>query len=116
MNTMSLHDPVQVAPRPPPTETEPQSRVEQVLLAVFVGVPFAALAVAAPVAWGRALGWHDVVIALIAYMISGLGVTVGFHRYFTHGAFKALRPLRVALAVAGSLSIEGPIIQWVADH
>jgi stearoyl-CoA desaturase (delta-9 desaturase) len=90
--------------------------VEQVLLALFVGVPFAALVVAVPVAWGWALGWHDVVIALAAYMISGLGVTVGFHRYFTHGAFKAVRPLRIALAVAGSLSIEGPIIQWVADH
>ncbi|HEY7489025.1 MAG TPA: acyl-CoA desaturase [Streptosporangiaceae bacterium] len=117
MSVISPHDPARVRPRPPPAvDTESQSRVEQVLLALFVGVPFAALVVAVPVAWGWALGWHDVVIALAAYMISGLGVTVGFHRYFTHGAFKAVRPLRIALAVAGSLSIEGPIIQWVADH
>jgi stearoyl-CoA desaturase (delta-9 desaturase) len=117
MSVISPHDPAKVRPRPPPAaDTEAQSRIEQVLLAVFVGVPFAALAVAVPVAWGRALGWHDVAIALVAYMVSGLGVTVGFHRYFTHGAFKAVRPLRVALAVAGTLSIEGPIIQWVADH
>jgi stearoyl-CoA desaturase (delta-9 desaturase) len=117
MSVISPHDPTRVRPRPPPAaDTESQSRFEQVLLAVFVGVPFAALVVAVPVAWGWALGWHDVVIALAAYMVSGLGVTVGFHRYFTHGSFKAVRPLRIALAVAGSLSIEGPVIQWVADH
>jgi stearoyl-CoA desaturase (delta-9 desaturase) len=116
MSVISPHDPARVRPRPPPVDTEPQSRVEQVLLALFVGVPFAALLVAVPLAWGRALGWSDVVITLAAYVISGLGVTVGFHRYFTHGAFKAVRPLRIALAVAGSLSIEGSIIQWVADH
>ena len=117
MSVISPHDPARVRPRPPPvTDTEPQSRVEQVLLAVFVVVPFVAMAVAVPFAWGWALGWSDVVIAGTMYMVSGLGVTVGFHRYFTHGSFKAVRPLRIALAVAGSLSIEGRIIQWVADH
>ena len=45
-----------------------------------------------------------------------LGTTVGFHRYFTHGSFKARRPLRVALAVAGSMAVQGPILHWVADH
>jgi stearoyl-CoA desaturase (delta-9 desaturase) len=48
--------------------------------------------------------------------LSGLGVSVGFHRYFTHGAFKTSRPLRIALAVAGSLTFQGPVIDWVADH
>jgi len=50
------------------------------------------------------------------YVLAGVGVTVGFHRYLTHGSFKTGRPLRMALAVAGSLPIEGPVIQWVADH
>jgi stearoyl-CoA desaturase (Delta-9 desaturase) len=79
-------------------------------------VPFLAVIAAIPVAWGWGLGWHDIVIALAMYAISGHGITVGFHRYFTHGAFKAKRALRVALAVAGSLAIEGPVIRWVADH
>ena len=52
----------------------------------------------------------------VMYVISGHGVTVGFHRYFTHGSFKANRGLRVGLAIAGSLSIEGPVVRWVADH
>jgi len=50
------------------------------------------------------------------YFVSGHGVTIGFHRYFTHRAFRAKRWLRVLLAVAGSMAIQGPVIQWVADH
>src|SRR5204863_2856719 len=61
-------------------------------------------------------GWRDVAIAFVMYVISGHGVTVGFHRYFTHGSFRANRALRVGLAIAGSLSIEGPVVRWVADH
>jgi stearoyl-CoA desaturase (delta-9 desaturase) len=43
-------------------------------------------------------------------------VTIGFHRLFTHGSFKAKKPMRIALAIAGSMAIEGPVIRWVADH
>ena len=83
---------------------------------MFVAVPLAALVAAIPLLWGWGLGWHDVVIALVFYWVSGLGITVGFHRYFTHGSFKAKTGLRVALAIAGSLAIEGPVITWVSDH
>jgi stearoyl-CoA desaturase (Delta-9 desaturase) len=89
---------------------------EQVALALFIGVPFLALIAAIPIAWGWGLGWRDVVIAVGMYAIAGHGITVGFHRYFTHGSFKAKRPLRIALAIAGSLAIEGPVIRWVSDH
>jgi stearoyl-CoA desaturase (Delta-9 desaturase) len=89
---------------------------EQVALGAFILVPFLALVAAVPVAWGWGLGWRDVAIAFVMYVISGHGVTVGFHRYFTHGSFRANRALRVGLAIAGSLSIEGPVVRWVADH
>jgi stearoyl-CoA desaturase (delta-9 desaturase) len=89
---------------------------EQAALGIFIVVPLLAVAAAVPVAWGWGLGWHDLVIALVMYAISGHGITVGFHRYFTHGSFKATRPLRIALAIAGSLAVQGPVIRWVADH
>jgi len=87
-----------------------------IALWVFVVVPFLAVLAAVPVAWGGWLNWSDVVVGLIFYMLSGMGVTIGFHRYLTHGSFKAKRWLRVSLAVAGSMSLEGSVIQWVADH
>jgi Fatty-acid desaturase len=87
-----------------------------VLLIVFVTVPFLALLATVPMAWGRFLGWSDVVIGLFFYNFAGLGVTVGFHRYFTHGSFKANRGLKIVLAIAGSLSLEMGVIDWVATH
>ncbi len=95
---------------------EPRPAFERVLVAVFVAVPFLALIAAVPLAWGRGLGWHDIVLAVAFYYLTGLGISVGLHRYFTHGSFKAVRGLKIALAVAGSLAIEGPVITWVADH
>jgi stearoyl-CoA desaturase (delta-9 desaturase) len=93
-----------------------RAQIEQVALALFIAVPFAAVVAAVPVAWGWGLTWHDLLLAFVLYAISGHGVTVGYHRFFTHKSFKARRPVRVALAVAGSLAIEGPVIRWVADH
>src|SRR4051794_30935859 len=95
------------APAPKPTATLGADRRkpwEQVALGAFILVPFLALVAAVPVAWGWGLGWRDVAIAFVMYVISGHGVTVGFHRYFTHGSFRANRALRVGLAIAGSLS------------
>jgi len=104
----------QPAPKPITEGVRPGS--EQVVLYILVLVPFIALLAAVPALWGWGLGWHDVVLSMAFYVVSGLGVTVGFHRYFTHGGFKAKRWLRIALAVAGSLAVQGPVIRWVADH
>jgi len=105
-----------VRPARPDFAEEKSSEFERFLVGVFVAVPLVALVAAVPLLWGWGLGWHDVVIALVFYWVSGLGITVGFHRYFTHGSFKAKTGLRVALAVAGTLAIQGPVITWVSDH
>jgi stearoyl-CoA desaturase (delta-9 desaturase) len=100
----------------PVIDPELKGRWEQYALFAFITIPFAALVAAVPVAWGWGLGWTDVVLTLVFYVVAGLGITVGFHRYFTHGSFTATRRLKIALAVAGSLAIEGPVVRWVADH
>jgi stearoyl-CoA desaturase (Delta-9 desaturase) len=94
-----------------------KSLSSQIFLFLFLAVPFVALLAAIPIfwAWGW-LNWEDAAIAAAMYAFTGHGITVGFHRYFTHRAFRAKRWLRVTLAVAGSMAIQGPVVQWVADH
>jgi stearoyl-CoA desaturase (Delta-9 desaturase) len=105
----------------PPGGPEPmlageQTRLQALLVKLFAIVPPLALIAAVPFAWGWGLGWVDIGLALGFYTLTCLGVTVGFHRYFTHGAFKATRGLRIALAATGSMAMQGPVIGWVADH
>jgi stearoyl-CoA desaturase (Delta-9 desaturase) len=75
-----------------------------------------ALGVAAWQAWNSFLHWHDLVVFALVYALTGLGITVGFHRHFTHRSFKTSRALRGTLAALGSAAVEGPVISWVADH
>ncbi|PRW63765.1 acyl-CoA desaturase [Actinopolyspora mortivallis] len=90
--------------------------VAQALVYVFVIVPLIALVAAVPAAWGWGLGPVDVSLAVFFYVVSGLGVTVGFHRLFTHRSFKTNRTVQVLLAVSGMSAVQGPVINWVADH
>src|SRR3954452_2601621 len=93
-----------------------KSVLEQSLVIAFMIIPVIGLAAAVTLTWGWGLTLLDVVIATIAYFGTGLGVTVGFHRHFTHKSFKATRPMKVALAITGSLAFQGSIVSWVADH
>ncbi|MFK8909105.1 acyl-CoA desaturase [Streptomyces sp. YS-3] len=87
------------------------------LLTLVVG-PLAVLAVALPAAlvggWGPR--WYDAVLGAGMYALSIMGITAGYHRHFTHLSFKAKRPLRIALGLAGGLAMEGPVTMWVAEH
>ncbi|WP_410669332.1 acyl-CoA desaturase [Amycolatopsis sp. cmx-4-68] len=101
---------------PKPLISHRRGTGEMLVLKTFLLVPFAALLVAVPLVWGWGLTWIDLALAAAFYVFATLGVTVGYHRYFTHGAFKASRPLRVALAIAGSMAVQGSVIFWVASH
>jgi len=79
-------------------------------------VPFALLGLAAWQTWDEAIRWSDLVIFGTLYLVTGFGVTVGFHRLLAHRSFATSRFLRGAFAALGSAAIEGPVIAWVADH
>ncbi|MBW8481629.1 acyl-CoA desaturase [Actinomadura parmotrematis] len=115
MTTAPVVDPPLPQGRPELEQTHRRNG-ERLLIAAFTGVPFLALLAAVPLAWGRFLGWTDVALTAVFYLISAGGITVGYHRYFTHGSFKANRALKIFMAVAGSMAMEGPVITWVADH
>ena len=101
----------------PEFEDEPRSSFQRTMVVIFTGVPMLALIAAVPVAWvWGLLNWQTVVVGIAFYAFTGLGIAMGFHRYFTHGSYKAKRWFKILLAVAGSMAVEGPILDWVSDH
>jgi stearoyl-CoA desaturase (Delta-9 desaturase) len=105
-------------PAPTSADVEPVANEtrDRIITGTVTAVPFLALLFVAWQAWENALRWSDLIVFAICYVATGLGVTVGFHRHFTHRAFKTRRWMRGTLAILGSAAIEGPVISWVADH
>jgi stearoyl-CoA desaturase (Delta-9 desaturase) len=83
---------------------------------LIVALPFAGLAAAVATLWGHGIGLADVLLAVGLYVVTGFGVTVGFHRLITHRSFSARQWLRISLAIAGSMSFQGDVITWAAAH
>jgi stearoyl-CoA desaturase (Delta-9 desaturase) len=97
-------------------QTPAQRAIQLTVTALLVAGPFAGLAVAVWLLWGHGVGLADIGLAVFFYLLTGFGVTAGFHRCLTHRSFTARPALRAALAVAGSLSFQGDVIGWVAVH
>jgi stearoyl-CoA desaturase (delta-9 desaturase) len=89
---------------------------DRIITGIVTAAPVLALGFVVWQVWGDFLRWSDAIVFAIMYVATGLGVTVGFHRLFTHRSFKTSRPVRAVFAVLGSAAIEGPVISWVADH
>ncbi|MBK7406458.1 MAG: fatty acid desaturase [Phycisphaerales bacterium] len=79
-------------------------------------VPLAGLVAAMAFAWGWGLGWVELAL-LVGYVCAdGFGVTIGYHRLFTHRSFETGPVLTAIFGVLGSMSVEGPVLRWVAFH
>jgi stearoyl-CoA desaturase (delta-9 desaturase) len=92
------------------------SKLEKYANLVAVIVPFLAFAAAIPLTWNELVGATDLAILAGMYLVSALGVTIGYHRLLTHRSFDSPRPVRYALAIMGQTAVQGPVVDWVADH
>jgi len=92
------------------------TRLHKSVNLIGVAVPPAALIAAIVLLWHRAIGPLELGLMIGLYLLTGMGVTLGFHRMLTHRAFEASRAFRAVLAVLGSMAVEGSVITWVADH
>jgi stearoyl-CoA desaturase (Delta-9 desaturase) len=81
-----------------------------------VVLPFVAFLAAIPLLWNAWIGPLHLALLVVMYVVSTLGITVGFHRLLTHRAFQTFKPVEYAFAICGSMAVEGPVIGWVTDH
>jgi stearoyl-CoA desaturase (delta-9 desaturase) len=81
-----------------------------------VVLPFLAFLAAVVLLWNDWFGWSDLVVLIALYIPAGFGITIGYHRLLTHRAFQTSPAMSYALAIMGSGAVQGPVIEWVADH
>jgi stearoyl-CoA desaturase (delta-9 desaturase) len=93
-----------------------QGKGMRITIGVFIVLPMLAVLAAIPVALNGWISWTDAGLFLLFWLITGMGITLGYHRYFTHGSFKATRWVKISLAIMGSMALQGSLAQWVADH
>ena len=92
------------------------TRTHKLANLIGIGAPVLALFLAVGLLWGRMVGPRELVILAVGYVLTGIGITVGYHRLFTHRSFETYRPVRYAFAVLGQMGVEGSLLAWVADH
>jgi stearoyl-CoA desaturase (Delta-9 desaturase) len=105
---------------PPSFENTPSPRwrwdAGRIVTILLVAGPVVALALYLPFAWGRMINTGDLILAAVMYLVTGFGVAAGLHLLVAHHSYKANRALKIALAIAGSMALEGSLISWVAIH
>ncbi len=92
------------------------SRAHKIINLIAIPLPFIGLVVAVALLWNRAVGPLELGLMAGFYVLTCLGVTLGYHRMFTHRSFESSRAFRAIIAVLGSMAVEGSVIRWVADH
>jgi stearoyl-CoA desaturase (delta-9 desaturase) len=91
-------------------------RLQRRVTLLFTAGPLAGVALAMALLWRHGISALSLALFASFYVFTGLGITVGFHRLFTHRSFRAVAPVRWVLAVAGSMAVEGSVISWVSTH
>jgi stearoyl-CoA desaturase (delta-9 desaturase) len=91
-------------------------RTERAVNLGAVVLPFAATVAAVALLWNDLVSTRDLAIALTMYMLTAIGITVGYHRMLTHRSFQTSKAVEYVFAVLGSMAVQGPVISWVADH
>src|SRR4029079_9728823 len=92
------------------------TRGHQVMNLIGVCLPLAGVLVAIVLLWATAVGWVSLAVLAAMYVVSVMGVTLGFHRLLTHRSFATYKPVQYGLAIIGSMAVQGPVMNWVADH
>ncbi len=91
-------------------------RIERIVTLLTVFMPLVATVVAVIFFWSHGVSWLEVALCSGMYVLTIGGITLGYHRQFTHRSFKCSAALRWALGIAGSMAAQGLVFYWVGSH
>ncbi|HMQ29555.1 MAG TPA: acyl-CoA desaturase [Chloroflexaceae bacterium] len=101
----------------PAEQPQVEKHTAMKLAVLFVVVtPFIGTLYAMVMLWNQWVGWLDVTLMLVLYVISGMGITVGFHRMLTHKSFEAKPWVKRLLLISGTMAVEGDAMTWASTH
>ena len=92
------------------------TRTQKLVNVAAIVLPLAGVALAVALLWNRMVGTTELLILGVGYVLTGIGITVGYHRLFTHRSFETSRGVRYAFAILGEMAVEGDVVTWVAHH
>jgi stearoyl-CoA desaturase (delta-9 desaturase) len=105
------------APEPGITVEQGRLRGPQFFHAVAIAIlPLVAVALAVPVAMRVGVSAVDLGLLVGMFVVTILGISVGYHRLFSHRSFEASPAVRVLLGACGSMAAQGSISYWVSNH
>lgn len=91
-------------------------RIKRFSALTTITLPVPGTLVAGYLLWTGHFGMTDLVLFAVMYFIHMGGITVGFHRYLAHKAFKTSPAFEAVLMIAGSMGAQGPLMFWVTTH
>jgi stearoyl-CoA desaturase (Delta-9 desaturase) len=90
--------------------------MQRIMTGIAIVVPFLAVAASPFLVWGWGFHWTDLSLLVVLYVLTAVGITVGFHRLFTHRSFETNVVVQFILAALGSMALQGSLFKWVALH
>lgn len=120
-NDPAALDPVlpQIGKVPPTLVVQPAAAARRslhLIAGVTVIGPFVGTLLALALALRYGVSGSALAIGAVMFVLTALGISAGFHRYFTHRSFRTSRPFAVALLVLGSMAMQGSLLYWTATH
>jgi len=115
MDHAPVHHTATVPAKPVLRVTRASRLIKSVNL-VAVVLPLIGFVAAIALLWGTGFDWAQLGVFLTVYLLTGFGITIGYHRLFTHRSFETHRFTAAIFGVLGSMAVEGPLLRWVACH
>jgi stearoyl-CoA desaturase (delta-9 desaturase) len=92
------------------------SLLNKTILFFVVWIPILATVLGIYFLWNHMVNMSSLVVMLVMFILGGFGITIGYHRMLTHKSFQAPEWVRAFFLITGSMTLQGPALNWAATH